>query len=218
MKKKILLSSIMTIAVCFCLIVGSTYALFTDSQTMNIAVTSGTVDITAEIVKPVVTSAKPLANGGYDYPDMPVSVNADGSFEGSFANGGTVTYAVDAQTNTPALSIDKITPGDAVKFQIVGTNESDVNIKYRCVIELVDGDKEFFDGEYGLTVLIDGVEYDYHDGFSSKWVELTINDSKDITFHTVEIKLPIEAGNEYQGLAAKLNVTLEAVQGNANVQ
>lgn len=216
MKKKILLSSMVTIVLCLCLIAGSTFALFTDREVMNIAVTSGTVDITAAIAKPVITSATP-AGDSYDYPVQPVTVNTDGTFEGSFLNGGTVEYAV--ENDVPVLAINKITPGDAVKFQITGTNESDVNIKYRCVIELVDGNKEFFDGKYGLQVIIDGVEYEYQNGpATSDWVELEFGASTDIVFHTVEIKLPIEAGNEYQGLEAKLNVTLEAVQGNANVK
>lgn len=217
MKKKILLSSMVTIVLCLCLIAGSTFALFTDREVMNIAVTSGTVDITAAIANPVITSATPDGDG-YAYPVQPVAVDdADGTFKGSFLNGGTVEYAV--ENDVPVLAISKITPGDAVKFQITGTNESDVNIKYRCVIELVDGNKEFFDGKYGLQVIIDGVEYEYQNGpATSDWVELKFGASTDILFHTVEIKLPIEAGNEYQGLEAKLNVTLEAVQGNANVQ
>ena len=216
MKKKILLSSMVTIVLCLCLIAGSTFALFTDREVMNIAVTSGTVDITAAIANPVITSATP-AGDGYAYPTQNVTVNADGTFEGSFINGGTVEYAV--ENDVPVLAINKITPGDAVKFQITGTNESDVNIKYRCVIELVDGNKEFFDGKYGLQVIIDGVEYEYQNGpATSNWVDLEFGASTDIVFHTVEIKLPIEAGNEYQGLEAKLNVTLEAVQGNANVK
>ena len=49
MKKKILLSSIVTIALCLCMIAGSTFALFTDDATNNVAVTSGTVDITATL-------------------------------------------------------------------------------------------------------------------------------------------------------------------------
>ena len=45
MKKKVLLSSIATIALCFCLITGSTFALFTDTTEFNVAVTSGDVEI-----------------------------------------------------------------------------------------------------------------------------------------------------------------------------
>ena len=40
MKKKVLLTSIMTIAICFCVIAGSTFALFTDSSSLGIEVTA----------------------------------------------------------------------------------------------------------------------------------------------------------------------------------
>ena len=47
MKKKILLSSILTIALCLSIIAGSTYALFTSSADVNVAVTAGNVELTA---------------------------------------------------------------------------------------------------------------------------------------------------------------------------
>ena len=49
MKKKVLLSSIATIMLCFCLIAGSTFALFTSQTEVNIAVTAGQVEMTAGI-------------------------------------------------------------------------------------------------------------------------------------------------------------------------
>lgn len=72
MKKKILLSSVLTIALCFCLIAGSTYALFTSETEVNIAVTAGKVQISATIndtlqVKSLDTEfheAKVFSNGG----------------------------------------------------------------------------------------------------------------------------------------------------------
>ena len=45
MKNKIIISSILTIARCFSLIAGSTFALFTSESNVNVAVTSGTVDV-----------------------------------------------------------------------------------------------------------------------------------------------------------------------------
>ena len=49
MKKKILLSSILTIALCLSLIAGSTFALFTSESKVNIAVTSGKVEMLANV-------------------------------------------------------------------------------------------------------------------------------------------------------------------------
>ena len=49
MKRRILLSAIITIALCICLITGATYAIFTSESTVNIAVTSGKVDVVATV-------------------------------------------------------------------------------------------------------------------------------------------------------------------------
>ena len=57
-KKKILLSSVMVIALCLSLIAGSTFALFTSESKVNIAVTSGKVDVKASITDLSVYSAK----------------------------------------------------------------------------------------------------------------------------------------------------------------
>ena len=92
MKRKVLLSSIMTIVLCLCLITGSTFALFTDSSEFNIAVTSGDVEIlsTAEVYA-TYSALGPVAahddvhlkdeNGAY-YKHVAQAV-------GQFSNGGT---------------------------------------------------------------------------------------------------------------------------------
>ena len=49
MDKKTLLASLLTIAVCLTLIAGSTFALFTSEDAVNIAVTSGKVNVTATV-------------------------------------------------------------------------------------------------------------------------------------------------------------------------
>ena len=49
MKKKILLSSILTIVLCISLITGSTFALFTSESKVNVAVSSGKVEMVANI-------------------------------------------------------------------------------------------------------------------------------------------------------------------------
>ena len=60
MKKKALASSILVIAICLCLIAGSTFALFTDETKFNIAVTSGDVEIQASAEVSAIYSAKAI--------------------------------------------------------------------------------------------------------------------------------------------------------------
>ena len=56
MKNKVLLSSILTIALCLSLIAGSTFALFESKSTVNVAVNSATVAVTATPTAPVMGS------------------------------------------------------------------------------------------------------------------------------------------------------------------
>ena len=49
MKKKVLLSSILTIALCLSLIGGSTFALFTNQAEVGVVITAGEIDMTADI-------------------------------------------------------------------------------------------------------------------------------------------------------------------------
>lgn len=218
MKKKALISSIVTIALCLSLIAGSTFALFTSEDSVNIAVTSGKVEIEASIEQANVNlfSAEKIVDGttvptgaptfldeyGKDYYHL------DRTAEGSFTNGGTATV-----TNG-VLNIDLITPGDKVTFGITGTNNSNVAIQYRYVIECIDG----FDLMSGLVVTVDETagsrSYESVASYESTWTALTANADFEVA---VSVELPVQAGNEYQDLTnTKIRVTVEAVQGNAD--
>ena len=63
MKKKVLLSAVVTIALCLCLIAGSTFALFTSKSETNIAVTAGNVDVTASVKDFMLYSVEANDNG-----------------------------------------------------------------------------------------------------------------------------------------------------------
>ena len=113
MKKKLLLTSILSIIMCVSLIVGATFALFTSEDNVNIAVTSGKVEISAVIDQSSVQT-KQL------YQDY-----ADG--EGNMYE-GVATF------DATGLTLTHLLPGDGIKFNIVVTNSSDVTVKYRTVI------------------------------------------------------------------------------------
>ncbi len=218
MKKKVLMSSIVTIVLCLTLIAGSTFALFTDKNEINIAVTSGKVDMTAKLdgltaysVRPATVAEQVAAergeltliedefNGLYVYEEKT---------NGVFANGGTAT--LNDKGNT--LELNLVTPGDKVAFDIVGTNESDVTTQYRYIIECVGGQTLMS----GLLVTINGVTYDYLGSYTSPWMTLEPTD-KVIDNVPVVIELPVKAGNDYQMQKTAIKVTVEAVQGNADV-
>ena len=127
MKKKALISSILTIAVCVSLIAGATFALFTDREDVNIAVTAGNVDMVATITDVKLYSAIADPNGtmidenGHTYKYDPKA-------DKFFTNGG--TYELTENT----ISLINVTPGDKVELKIDIENESNVTVNWRTVV------------------------------------------------------------------------------------
>lgn len=199
MKKKALLSSILTIALCLSLIAGSTFALFTSSSEVNVAVTSGKVEVEANITGLTPYSVKPNPISGtivdeyghkYDYEKQ----------NSAFINGGTAVLVGNE------LTLDKVTPGDKVTFTIEIANKSDVITQYRTLVYCTSNDGLFS----GLEIGLDGNTFN---GFAyTEWTTLAAG--ADIQDVAVTVELPVTAGNEYQSTSASLCFIVEAVQGN----
>ena len=117
MKKNALISSILTIALCVSLIAGSTFALFTSDDAINVAVNSAKVKVVAEV-------------GEFKTYSMDVLQPA-----GKFETTGTAEY----DEATGKFTLTNIAPGDKVEFPINITNDSNITIQYR-VKWTVEGD------------------------------------------------------------------------------
>ncbi len=203
MKSKVLVSSILTIVLCFSLIVGSTFALFTSEDKFDIAITAGKVDLDASVDALKVYSAKGDAAGTL-VDENGATYKHEEQENNTFANGGYATW------DESVLSLVNITPGDKVEFNITGTNNSNVAVLYRYSVKVVEGDLLMS----GLDITVNGTKYEALKSYTSAWASLSAGD---ITPVPVAIELPIDAGNEYQEESCKIAVTLEAVQGNAVV-
>ena len=183
MKRKALISAILTAALMAGGAVGGTFAWFTSEAKTDVSITAGTVKVesTVELV------------GAYSLG----VARTDGTFE----NGGTYNL-----TNA-LLKLDKLTPGDSVVLKVVAKNVSDVNVKWRINAsksgELVSGleFKVFTDEQLTTEANKIGV-----------WSEPTT--TAELGTYYVSVKLPEEAGNEYQGKTAEIALKVEAVQGN----
>ena len=116
MKKKIILTSLLTMMLCASLIVGATMALFTSKSEVNIAVTSGKVNVQAGI-ELVATSSL----------GEPTEL-------GTFQNGGSA-YVSDEAGNEGALVLNNITPGDSAVVEVTMHNASEIAIQYRICVE-----------------------------------------------------------------------------------
>ncbi len=230
MKKKILLSSILTIAICLCLIVGSTFALFTSKTGVDISVEAGKVNVVATIEEGV--KVKSLTDTDFRLSD-------------TFTNGGTAKI-----NDEGVLVIERMTPGDEVKFTIKVVNNSNVAVKYMisAVSQIADEDQEVNDLSEALVITShvkalddagtqeENYTMNYTDtadvrSFETDWfgVDASKGNGAEIIEITVVVTFPngnaddtfddqgnlIKFGdNHYQQAKAKLAFTVDAVQYN----
>lgn len=196
MKKKVIISSIMTIVICLTLIAGSTFALFTSGNTVNVAVTAGTVDVMATIENEDYTS-----DLGAKLPESK------------------------AEFDNNVLTIQYMVPGDVVTFDIVVTNKSNVSVDYTVLLENLgvvnEGDKDLWDA---LVVEIDAGDFEVDVANKDALVSGNFEEeapANGVATHTISVKISFPNGdfdgshdNYFQGASCKIACTVEATQGN----
>ncbi|MGN1052031.1 MAG: SipW-dependent-type signal peptide-containing protein, partial [Candidatus Scatosoma sp.] len=203
MKKKTIVSSVLAIAMCSCIAIGGTYALFTSESNVNIAVTSGKVDVVATASDLQTYSVAYSQDGTITDENGETYVYEEQS-AGTFKNGGRATLE-----NGNEITLDKITPGDKTTFDITITNNSNVAVQYRTIL-MCETDDGLFSG---LQITVDNSLFGGITVVSS-WALL---EQSTVTV-PVEIVLPVTAGNEYQEKTCTIAYRVEAVQGNASVE
>lgn len=183
MKK--IIYSLSVICLMFVLLVGSTFALFTSEASVNISISSGNVDVTAVIDDESIT----LTSFGKEMDEY-------------FENGGTVLY--DKDTNS--FNLSNITPGDMVKFNILLTNNSNVNIKYRVIWE-VNGELEealkAYCNDYEIKTL------------TLEWESWKVSDEKEKVL-AISFEMPAYVTNEFEDKNASISFKVIAVQENGS--
>lgn len=198
MSKKLLISSILTITICLSLIVGATYALFTDEDSVNVAVTSGDVNVTANL------SDSSLITWSLNQTE------ADGRSDGSFVNGGLAEI-----TDEASIRLLNMTPGDVAKFTIEVTNTSNVHVKYRVRMISEAGDDAIdLSDALNVTAQIDGQTYTV--GGTENATEWTlVEKNADIGDITVKVEFPDRAdNNDFKNAQTSITFVVEAVQSN----
>ena len=194
-KSKTFLGAVMSIALCVSLIAGATFAIFTSEAKVNIAVTSGTVKVTAEIGDLTTYSGVNITGTADDVLE-PTAVN------GTFTNGGTATKEGNS------IVLDNVTPGDKVTFPITVTNYSNVKTKYQTIIS-VNGDAGLASAlsfDIGGTTVVG----------ASKWTALEAASAAGTVVKTVECSIALPSSvSDSQGVSCQVVNTVKAVQGNA---
>ncbi len=196
MKKKTLLTSLLTLVMCASLIAGGTFALFTYESKTNIAITSGKVEVVATLENLTLYSPTLIAADGS------VKDKTNAASDSLFANGGSAVFE-----NGAKLTLTNVTPGDKVDFQIKLSNSSSVAIKYRTVIRVLNDNGLVS----GLKVVI-GNDYDGSTLYS-EWAPMSV--SEKTKFLDCSVELPITAGNTYQEKTCTIVFTVESIQANA---
>ena len=200
-----ILSAVIVMMLCLCLIVGATFALFGKQSAVDIAVTSGDIAVNAQADGLVLYSAQADPDGtltdgaGNKY-------SYDRREDGTFVNGGT------AQLSGGTITIDRIAPGDMAEFKITVTNRSNIAVKYRTILSS-DGDLALIDA---LEVTIGGETYGGNTVVSD-WTALEAGDGTTeevLGEYLVSVAMPMDT-EDVGGLSASISFEVEAVQGNA---
>lgn len=207
-KRSLIFSSCLAIVLCVCLISGATFALFTSESKVNVAVTSGKVEVVASIAVTDVYS--------------PTAINADGritdetnaaDFEtATFANGG--TCAIEGNV----LMVTNLTPGDKVSFTINVQNNGNVATVYRYGYTVVaaEGEEHTVAEAYklysGMNFVFGTAVTENAAAYRTAWAVLGETVTVDGS-----LELPTTATSELSSLSAAIVFTVEAAQGNLDI-
>ena len=215
MKRKIFLTSVITILVCLCIITGATFALFTSESPVNISVVAGQVKVDASMtVNDVSTRFESYA----PVHEEVIDTDSDNNGIYYFENKGTATL-VNGQT----LELDRITPGDKVNLYVNIDNKSNVAIKYLVVAEILpDPDTTKPSLKDVIVVKINGQSIG---ATGTSYIPQTWSNSlapnANISNLPVSVWLPDDIGsagskddNNYQNGKVQIKFTVYAIQAN----
>lgn len=193
MKRNVIVSAFLAIALCLSVVAGATFALFTSSAKVNLSITSATVRLSDVTVENRQMYSLVDVN-----PDTLEGTEIDRTEEGTFFLGGTVDYS------DGTFTINKMAPGDRITFDIKVANESNIPVKYRAVISDPEGSN--------LTdVLVITVNNEMYLGKSeTDYADLAVGEAAVVP---VEVELPVSASDDLAGKTVTLTVTVEAIQG-----
>ncbi len=188
-KRSVIITAILAIIMCASLVAGATFALFSSSSSVNIAITSANVEVTADVT---VTKTWHENNGA----------EAEGLYDTGKAE-------VTKENSQVKLTLSNFVPTDGVKLAVKLTNKSTVKIKYRVML-LADrtAGMELLDE---LNIDMNGMEFRGYT-LATEYVELEAGASIDDI--PVTIVFPKEATGG-KNITCNLVIKVEAQQGNA---
>ena len=197
MRKKIVLTSLLTVAMCLSLIVGATFALFGSESKKNIAVTSGKIDVSAKIVS------------------LDTYSRGTATQNGEFANGG----GAEIDADNAGVTVDRMSPGDKIVVKIDVENNSNIAYLQRATLKFESGTEDFF-GQLVVGVSEDGGEYDYFSNYATEWTyhEANTTGTPEVSSMYISVELPEYVSENWQDKSCDIAFAVEAIQGNAETE
>lgn len=193
---KVVVLSLLTIAMCVSIIAGSTFALFTSESSTNIAVSSGKVQITAAVDEDSIAKSSALS---------------EAYVQTSYADG--------------KLSLTNMVPGDKVELDIDIVNHSTVASKWQLYItanytednaKLYNALQFTLSGELTAGELGELVKMQH--ATATRWHDLAAAanvEGESIGKLHVSIELPVD-NKDAQNMECSFDIMVKAVQGNAH--
>ncbi|MCQ2802900.1 MAG: SipW-dependent-type signal peptide-containing protein [Bacilli bacterium] len=207
MNKK-LFAPILSIAALAAVSIGATYALFTDKKEAKVDITAGKVKVA---LSGEVTEAESRYLDDNPYDALISSTSA------IYENGNTASLEVGDDGNL-TLELDRMTPMDDITVGLTIENASNVDMKWRLVIDLTD------DLIPALEIKIDDNDYSsaiVPAHIVTSWSEVVHPSETDLEDSDLYIAFPDHDSidpnfdNQYQGKTGHIKISVEAVQGNA---
>ncbi len=202
-KSRAILLSVLVVILCFAVILGATFALFTAKKEYGIGVNTGKIDVEGKLD----------LTGAWSEGQSGGAVEEGTAIENGyqFPQGGTI------KTNGAGIQIDNMSLGDKAAFNLVVTNKSTVNMKYSVSLTIeegsganlleslkftVDGEEKLLSGKNSIALL--------------DWTTVMADAQTELPALKFEISLPWSAqDNDLTDNSVSLKVVLEAVQANA---
>ena len=202
-KSRAILLSVLVVILCFAVILGATFALFTAKKEYGIGVNTGKIDVEGKLD----------LTGAWSEGQSGGAVEAGTATENGyqFPQGGEVIV------DGAGIQINNMSLGDKAAFNLVVTNKSTVNMKYSVSLTVnegasadllsslvftVDGEEKLLSGKNSIALL--------------DWTTVMADAQTELPALKFEISLPWSAqDNDLTDNSVSLKVVLEAVQANA---
>lgn len=202
-KSRSILLSVLVVILCFAVILGATFALFTAKKEYGIGVNTGKIDVEGKLG----------LTGAWSEGQSGGAVEAGTATENGyqFPQGGEVFV------DGAGIQINNMSLGDKAAFNLVVTNKSTVNMKYSVSLTIeegsdanlleslkftVDGEEKLLSGKNSIALL--------------DWTTVSADVQAELPALNFEISLPWSAQDyDLTDNSVSLKVVLEAVQANA---